>query len=136
MKIIRLLFCITIALLSCKKNNKPLNEFNTIISKSDRIVVRFDENKYYNEAAVVKVITKSSHISQLKDLIKQSGDGKNCKYYNGTMTFFSNSPKNGFLEFSTNANCPSLYLHLSNGIFEYNMSPYCGIFLQSIRYIE
>jgi hypothetical protein len=133
MKNILLFIFLMPAFLSCKNKHSPLNEFNNIISKNNRIIVRFDENKYYNEPVVIKVITEPSHISQLKDLIQQSTNSKNCKYYNGTMTFFSDTIKNAFLEFNTNANCPSIYLHLSNGIFEYNMLPYCGMFLQSIK---
>ncbi len=133
MKNLLLFIFLLLIFLSCKNNSTLLSKFDELISNSNRVVVKFGENIYYNEPAVIKIITHPSDISQLKDLIQQSTDSKNCKYYNGTMTFFSDTLKNAFLGFSTNAHCSSIYLHLSNGIFEYNMSPYCGMFLQSIK---
>lgn len=116
-----------------KNANSALDKFDSIISISTSVVVRFNENKYLNEKTLFRVLNKPSSINQLKDLMQQSSSSSACSSYDGTMTFFSDTVKNGYLEFSVNPYCPAFYLHYSNTITQYKISTYCAIFLESVR---
>ena len=120
-------------LISCNGKRSALDEFDSIISNSNRILIHFNENRYYNEKGHIKIISNLSQINELRELLQKSTKNENCNYYNGTMTFFSDTKEMGFLEFSSDAKCPAFYLHTQGQITQYRMTPYFGLFLEGIR---
>ena len=122
-------------ILGCKSYNdhSSLKNFEIILSQSDKVVIRFFDYDSELNKPLIKTISKSSVISELKDLMQQSQEDSTCNSIDGSMSFFSGQSKIGFLEFSVNPNCPAFYLHDSNKITKYKMSAFCGMFLESVR---
>jgi hypothetical protein len=119
--------------ISCNSHSSALDEFDVMLSKSNRILIRFNENKNFNEPSTIRMITSSAQIIRLRDLIDKSTEGSGCTYYDGTMTFFSDAEQTGFLQFSVNPQCPAFYFHSANKITQYAMTAYCAMFLEGIR---
>ena len=129
--------CIILAaiLLSCKahNNDSTLEKFDSIIAKSDRILFQFNGDRSFDKKPTAVFINKASVINEFRTLLQQSSASSNCAGHDGTITFFTGLQQNGYLEFSSNAFCPALFLHFANTITEYTMTANCGIFLATIR---
>lgn len=130
------IYCILLTpLTGCDSNKKEsaLNHFNAIVAGSNRIIIHFKNTGFTNGSHLVKVIHEPAIIDEFEELLKQSVPQSKCSYINGTMAFFKDSARKGYLEFSVNPDCLAFYLHYSGKIIQYKMSAYCAMFLESVK---
>lgn len=133
MKKICLYVFVIVVCLSCSSHKTALDAFDAILSKSDRIMIRFDRDKNFNKKNTYVFINSSSQIDEFRGLLQKSTEGTGCNERDGAMTFYSGTEITGHLEFNSNPYCAAFYLEYAGKKIEYKMYPYCGMFLESTR---
>ena len=124
---------VIVVCLSCNSHNTALDAFDTILSKSDRIMIRFDPDENDNKKANFVFINSSSQIEEFRGLLQKSTEGTGCIEHDGGMTFYSGAQITGHLDFNLNPNCAAFYLEYDGKITAYKIDPFCVMFLMSTK---
>jgi len=128
-------YLLLLASTGCNFLNKEseINNFSADIAESNRIIIRFTGKETNRTTPLIKVIYKTAVVDEFKELLSQSNQESDCNYINGTIAFFKDSTKKGYLEFCNNPDCPSLYFQHSGKITQYRMPAFFAMFLESVK---